>query len=671
MKRGLCILLLTVLPALLLGYAPLAPVSSLDLAPLVSGPPRILADRPWVNNIPGQVWASYEFVLDEPLRPPTTVPVTRQDRRGETASYVQYETLIVIYPHTAAGHLNAVQVKAVKDQVRRARDFYWRNSHLKLYLNLTFLVIEEYVDASEFECPWSCGWLWPNDYDGDGESPGIDLRAHGVAEHEYDSINLFWAHNGDRITACAGGLTWPAGWWWDELGHTAITSNALFAWGNEIWNSFHHEFQHALAGAFAQNGYDLYAHPDQPWAQAGRFGDNWGYQAAVMRNIPPGDWAQLAGEWGRIVDAPDADGDGVPDSGDLPLTEESINSSAALSDTDGDGYTDLQEALAGLFRSSDPLQSDSDGDGVKDGKDSTPLYPMRDRILQRSHTLDGRISGWTLLTQHIEEPFDGFEATTYANWHGGTLYLMFVLNKPALIDIHLDGKGDGFWHGRDNYALEIDPRIEGSGPGIMKWAAVQNCSPRQTDLEKICRFDDEIEYSFERTFDPADIGRFATQSKDNYIVQLAIPADQDTGFRASFGNEIGLRFLYKEIDHHWLSKSWVFAEDDLVYMPLLTLDAVQIEGQVLGVSDCDVDETGITADVQFVGENGSVYEATSSDDGRYSLWVQASNNPYSIIVRAEGFGTSIYKGITFEAARQNEHTAILRLAQPCINVELS
>jgi len=31
---------------------------------------------------------------------------------------------------------------------------------------------------------------------------------------------------------------------------------------------------------------------------------------------------------------------------------------------------------------------------------------------------------------------------------------------------------------------------------------------QQIDLEKICRFDDEIEYSFEHTFDSADIGRF-------------------------------------------------------------------------------------------------------------------------------------------------------------------
>lgn len=585
MKRGFYILLLTMLAALLLGYAPVTMVSGKGPPLPATEPIHILSDRQLANATPEQAWSSYKIGLDETVVPPTIKRVTHQDKPTQT-SYVQIETLIVIYSDTAAGHLNAMQVETVKDQVRRARDFYWRNSHLKLYLNLTFLVIEDYVDASEFDCPWSCSWMWPNDYDGDRESPSIDLAAHGISENEYDSINLLWAHNGDTITACAGGLTWPAGWWWDGVGHTAITSNALFAWGDKIWNPFHHEFQHSLSGAFEWNGYDLYAHPDYPWAQPGRFGDNWSYQAAMMRAVAPEDWLQLAGKWGQVLDAHDADGDGVPDSGDLPLTEENLNSSVALADTDWDGYSDLQEAMAGMFRSSDPRQSDSDGDGVDDAEDIAPLYPVRDRILQKSHVLDGKVSGWTLLTNHFEEPFDGFEAAVYGNWHEGTLYLMFVLNKPAIIDIHLDGKGDGFWHGQDNYVLEIDLRIKGSDPAIIKWAAVQDCSPRQTDFEKICRFDDEIEYRFERLFDPTEIGRFATRDKGNYVVQITIPANPDTGFRASFGNEIGLRILYKEIDYHWLSKAWVFEENDLVYLPLLTLDAAQLEGQVLGKSNC-------------------------------------------------------------------------------------
>jgi hypothetical protein len=47
-----------------------------------------------------------------------------------------------------------------------------------------------------------------------------------------------------------------------------------------------------------------------------------------------------------------------------------ISVSDTLRDTDGDGWTDVEEERLGL----DPFNEDSDGDGVMDGADSTPNY---------------------------------------------------------------------------------------------------------------------------------------------------------------------------------------------------------------------------------------------------------------------------------------------------------
>ena len=66
------------------------------------------------------------------------------------------------------------------------------------------LVLDDYVDGTEFYAHWGgCGWLYPNDVDGDGESPEDDLIAAGVAAGQFDSINLLWAHNNGIITPCA------------------------------------------------------------------------------------------------------------------------------------------------------------------------------------------------------------------------------------------------------------------------------------------------------------------------------------------------------------------------------------------------------------------------------------------------------------------------------------
>ena len=495
------------------------------------------------------------------------------------SGYVQYETLVVIYPNTVAGEIDGAQVEQVKAQVRQVSTFIWRNSGFRFYPHLTFLVLDEYVDGTEFFAHWGgCGWLYPNDVDGDGESPEADLLAAGVAPGQYDSINLLWAHNNGQITPCASGSTWPAGWEWETLGRTMLTTGILLTYGETITNPFFHELQHSIHGAMDLAGNEAYFDVDQPWMEAERFGGEWHYQAVMMRAWPRADWFDLLGIWGTYGEAPDGDGDGVPDSGDLPLTEEILGSSPAAADTDGDGVDDLQEALAGLFRAGDSQSDDSDGDGRPDATDQFPLYPLREEIGRRRHALNGDPARWTLLTDHLEQTAGEFEAKVYVDWHDGTLYLMVVSNQPADVHVLLDGRGDGYWRGRDNYELHLTPD---EGDPLL-WLGVLDCSPAQIDSEGLCRYDSDPLYEAERLVQPHEIGRlFIKVDEDRYVTQIAIPASETTGLQVEHGQEVGLAFHYDFVDGELGRAASTFEPDEIVYLLLSHEDKISFYLPVL------------------------------------------------------------------------------------------
>jgi hypothetical protein len=81
--------------------------------------------------------------------------------------------------------------------------------------------------------------------------------------------------------------------------------------------------------------------------------------------------------WGTVETFKDRDGDGVPDyspyGDELSITEESLGSSTSSADSDGDGLSDLEEAIAGVRSGTDPNHPDTDRDGLIDGIDPDPL----------------------------------------------------------------------------------------------------------------------------------------------------------------------------------------------------------------------------------------------------------------------------------------------------------
>ena len=638
------------------------PLAAQDVQP--ADTPPVGPAPVFVDPAPGQDWRPFEIAGGETAPIAAEAPLIHPQASPGMTDYVQSDLLLLIYTNTASGQLGDAYVEMAKEQALITRDFIWRNSHFKYFINLTFLVIDEYVDETEYESPFGCGWLWADDYDGDGESPEVDMVASGITEGQFDSINLFFPRGDNSIPLCGyGGLTWPGGWDWQQLGHTMITANLLIPTGETLWNPFNHEFQHSIDGAYSLKGIEEYFNPDLPWAEPYRFGDNWNFHSVLMRNWPVMQWLELVGEWGDYHQVPDADEDGLPDIGDLPLTELSLGSSPASKDSEGDGFDDLQEAMAGMFRASDPLAANSDGDAWNDAEDFEPLYPISDHIEEKAQILDGDPAGWTLLTDHLESGPEGFTAAVYANWYEGALRVMFKLNQHANIFMHLDGQADGFWHGRDNYAFHLYP--EGDP---LRSAAVQDCSEQQTDLEKFCRFDDDSGYAFDRLVDPSDFGRFTTYDGDYYIVQLAIPADADTGFSAEVGGEIGLNFWFEDIDGHWGRSAWTFARDDVVYLPLLNADSAKMTGTIIDLGRCGDENQPLAAKVEFVG-GGNIYDTYSGEDGRYELWLLESGSPYRMTLYKYSYHTTGFDNIVVEAGKINRFDAGVQPDEPCLTVD--
>ena len=631
---------------------------------------HFVPNRVIIDPGPGQDWPGHELVMGQ-IEVPTSFPPVERTKSSSQWDYVIYDTLVLIYPNTYAGTIDASQVTLVKEQVRTARDFFWRNSHFKLYLNLDFLVIDDFVDASEFKSPWAQGWLWPNDdYDGDGESPEADMIARGIATDDYDSINLIWAHNGGTVAPAAGGLTWPYGWSWSDGGHTAITTNALLsAYGSYIGNPFNHEFQHSIDGAMALNGNENYFDADYPWKEPYRFGENWHFHAVEMRAWPVDDWFDLLGEWGRYATVPDADQDALPDSGDLPVTEASLGSSVGMPDSDGDGRSDRDEAMGGMFRATDLARADTDGDGLIDGLDVYPLYALKTYLPRKVQTIDGDPTGWTLLTGIVMESDIPFDAEVYGSWGASTLYLMIMTNKHAQIDIMLDGNGDGYWQGRDNYHFDLDTNRTGSETPLL-YVGVNDCSPRQTSLKTYCQYDTDSDYTFGRLVDQADFGVKAVTAGGKHIVQLSIPADSDTRFDPRYQDEIGLRIYYTTVDNKWPQQAWSFETDEQVYLPLLTDDTGLLHGQLIGLGACDKGSDPLVGEnIIIQGEKGPRYTVQTDRDGRYSIPLRAANGPYTVTAGEAPFVAAEISDISIVPQNETIQDIELRRDAPCLSAQ--
>jgi hypothetical protein len=399
---------------------------------------------------PGARWwfaVSYPDSLDGHERFTKPVPLRTGARPGQVLT-LRLVVAALLYTDVRAGpgytRMAAEDLAAARARWDTLAAFYWRNSHLRVWLDIDAIEVDRDVTADPLD-PFA--------------ALQTDLVAAGRdAGDGYDGALV------------ASPLI---GWNGSTSGRVFDRPVFLTAWTTQGDSYAIHETNHALDWLYSQSGVDGYEFNHGIWAIPGAVGHDISVNGQITRNQPAAVLTAAEPPFGGPVEAPDADGDQVPDRSPVgltrpfPVTEATLSSDTASADTDGDGLDDLREATALPAHATDPRSADSDGDGTRDGQDPNPAYPVSDTVAAASPTIDGVLGageGWTPVTSGWGFSNDGVvddsndlqhEVFTAAAWNDEALYLAARVPSGVPVRVDLDGAADSMFRGPANYVLEI------------------------------------------------------------------------------------------------------------------------------------------------------------------------------------------------------------------------
>ncbi len=372
---------------------------------------------------------------------------------------VRMAGLIFANVHDTAGVRGAVQpplpeseIERIKAQLREAVKFYWIHSGMRLFLDLSIIVVRDSLSRTELYGQES--WYPPKEdilrkY---LLKNSMDIRSFSgilflTCSQQMDATGaLVLAGKGGAFTNGVGTGKGFGISWWDvtRAGHNA---------GNN-WLMVH-EFNHQLDDIFMVSGYPEYwfNHISPTIGTAAKFGEHFDANAYILRLVPESEWYDL--KYTTLGMTRDSDGDGIPDNDpDLPLDEVRLGSDSTNADTDGDGVSDLDEVLsanwvregwgeiyAGLFPNL--RRRDSDGDGIDDLHDPYPCYPFTPEIRHGE------------LKKFAESP--DRKVSLSAGWTAEELRFKFRSDRKFSVKLMIDAGNDGWFMGRGNILITIGP----------------------------------------------------------------------------------------------------------------------------------------------------------------------------------------------------------------------
>lgn len=260
-----------------------------------------------------------------------------------TTRFVNLDVLVVVFKKIDGSEISSDKTAEIRREVKRAREFFWRNSNLQLNINPTFFEISDSVPAKLLDDE---GKLWPKS--------GLlekNLLGWGIEKNQYDLVFVLYPHS-------AGGVS-GSGMKLSRLGKTAYSfvslpvpeDTLLWTLVSQLWYSI-----------------NTVIYGQEPVEVAG-----FEELAAELKRYPIQDPPK---PYGEIYVTVDYDRDGVPDDEPLVAFDESrLGLNRETNDSDNDGLEDKRELTAGIFRSTDLFLQDTDGDGLKDGEDPNPFNP--------------------------------------------------------------------------------------------------------------------------------------------------------------------------------------------------------------------------------------------------------------------------------------------------------
>ncbi|MBU0558511.1 MAG: T9SS type A sorting domain-containing protein [Bacteroidetes bacterium] len=334
-------------------------------------------------------------------------------------------------------------------------------------------------------------------------------------------------------------------------------------------------------------------HGDQPYEFPVPAGEQLDFQAKMFRDFTG--YEKLLPQWGEIQEAIDGDKDGFPDNEPLlPLDEARFGSSALQVDTDGDGYTDRQEALDGIYSGSHPNNSDTDGDSIPDGDDSYPRYPVNTAVPIFTPTIDGVIeSGWHLANDTISFSPINYDPKIYLNHDDNYLYIAFSLSYPGIPQLQLDFGANGWWWGTGNTIMTINPS-RGRFTEFRSWDASPEVQAYAQSLNQYGgMWDDDAAYQQKfsrRVIDPSSTILKVNYSSTVSQIEIAIPKSDYGGLTLTSGSKIGLNVTYtavKNVQGIWASTFDRYSFVNFVVDKPVGVDERNTQGRIVSTFSLD------------------------------------------------------------------------------------
>jgi hypothetical protein len=462
--------------------------------------------------------------------------------------------------------MNADRLAEARARYAAVADFYWRNSRFRLWLDIQVVEVARDLVAGQNPVPFV--------------EPDLVALGFGPAS-ELDAV---WI-----TTQFGPGNFGGGGWLFNRfVGHSQWVTPSDFV--------AIHEVNHSIDAIYDYSGLPGYQFNHGIWAIPGSTGHDFVTNGQILRNFGAANFTAAKAPFAKRHVAPDADGDGLPDDtvpglvSPLSVTEAMLRTSTARADSDGDGVRDDVEASALTAHGTNPRSRNTDREGGRDAVDPNPAYRVTDRITRGSPPIDGVIraarDGWVGFTRRSGYSNDKLIAdtdalqrrtTTWITWDDRFLYL--ALRGPASrTRIRLDGNGDGWFLGPDNYLIEV--RNDTPSLSVRINVAVPDLFRQIDDDGQFSEFFDTHPqftrpYKGVTIFDHPDSGlgfpgRLVTESDLQYAIggtgndrvwELAIPWSNVTNFRPGVGRELRISF---DIDEDLL-----FETDDMARFQLV------------------------------------------------------------------------------------------------------
>jgi len=493
--------------------------------------------------------------------------------------YANLKGAVVIYKNTNDPFkIPDSEVADIQELLQYTRDFYWRNSGMKLNIEWDFYPIDEY---KEF---------------GDGtqvQTTARHLADMGIMNTQYDMIfritpatTGLWSvgapvldlpdprvSDGDKRRTGFCQVHWPkySGAGYPYVFEDIETPPAV------IWTA-EHENQHVIDAVYRWNNHEEMPHGDRPqeFGPENQHGRHWSFQSKMFRYFDY--YEDLLPEWGDIYETIDADNDGFPDADDrVTLDESRFGSSADNVDTDGDGLTDKAEATDGIYHYSlaDPNNQDTDEDGTPDGEDVLPRYPVHQTIREFTPVIDGEIeAGWPMVndTIYYSTSSRGYSPKWYMSYNADSLYFALDLPDVGVPYLFFDFGADSRYWGRGNTEMEFN-LTNGTIATLRSWDGTQEARDYQQELDPDVNWPSgfwDTNNSYVQHFGRRVLTEYMINLNINLDlprirIEMAIPKNEWGDLTLQPGDSIGVLLNYDKVNDEPGAWANTFDEHSFVY----------------------------------------------------------------------------------------------------------